>query len=108
MLWVAVDAMGGDDAPRHVIDGAVAAARDVNLGIVLVGPVARIADELDRHPEADRARVRLIDAPDVVTMEESPTAALRRKPGASIRVAAEAVAAARRPRFSARDTRARP
>jgi phosphate acyltransferase len=92
MLWVAVDAMGGDDAPRQVVDGALAAARDVNLGIALVGPAARIADELQRHPEADRARVRLVDAPDVVTMEESPTAALRRKPGASIRIAAEAVA----------------
>jgi glycerol-3-phosphate acyltransferase PlsX len=92
MIWVAVDAMGGDEAPRHVVDGALAAAREVNLGLALVGPVARIADELQRHPEADRARVRLVDAPDVVTMEESPTAALRRKPGASIRIAAEAVA----------------
>jgi glycerol-3-phosphate acyltransferase PlsX len=92
MIWVAVDAMGGDDAPRHVVDGALAAARDVNLGIALVGPVSRIGDELLRHPDADRARVRLVDAPDVVTMEESPTAALRRKPRASIRIAAEAVA----------------
>src|SRR5580765_1044863 len=91
MLWVAVDAMGGDQAPRQVVDGALAAARDVNLGIALVGPAARIADELQRHPEADRARVRLVDAPDVVTMEESPTAALRRKPRNSIRLAAEAV-----------------
>src|SRR5207244_9937789 len=39
-----------------------------------------------------RSRVRLADAPDVVTMEESPAAALRRKPGASIKVAAELVA----------------
>jgi glycerol-3-phosphate acyltransferase PlsX len=92
MIWVAVDAMGGDDAPRHVVDGALAAARDVNLGIALVGPVWRIGDELLRHPDADRARVRLVDAPDVVTMEESPTSALRRKPRASIRIAAEAVA----------------
>jgi fatty acid/phospholipid synthesis protein PlsX len=84
--------MGGDEAPRHVVDGALAAAREVNLGLALVGPSARIEHELQRHPEADRARVRLVDAPDVVTMEESPTAALRRKPGASIRVAAETVA----------------
>jgi glycerol-3-phosphate acyltransferase PlsX len=84
--------MGGDEAPRHVVDGALAAAREENLGLALVGPAARIADELQRHPEADRARIRLVDAPDVVTMEESPTAALRRKPGASIRIAAEAVA----------------
>ena len=40
----------------------------------------------------DSRRVRIVDAPDVVAMAESPAAALRRKPGASIKVAAEAVA----------------
>ena len=80
MIWIAVDAMGGDDAPRHVVDGALAAARDVDLGVVLVGPVARLEAELRRHPDVDRRRVRLVDAPDVVAMDESPAAALRRKP----------------------------
>jgi len=94
MIWVAVDTMGGDDAPRHVIDGALLAARDVDLGVALVGPVARVSDELRRHPDADQARIRLVEAPDVITMEESPTAALRRKPAASIRVAADIVARA--------------
>src|SRR4051794_16423476 len=92
MIWVAVDAMGGDEAPRHVIDGALAAARHVNLGLVLVGPAARLGDELRRHPGTDQSRIRLVEAPDVVTMDESPTAALRRKPGASIRIAADIVA----------------
>src|SRR3954465_10117505 len=92
MIWIAVDAMGGDDAPRHLVDGAVGAVRDVDLGVVLVGPAARLDDELRRHPGVDRARVRVVDAPQAVAMDESPTAARRRKPGASIRVAAEAVA----------------
>ena len=92
MIWIAVDAMGGDDAPRHVIEGAVAASRDADLGVVLVGSSARIDDELRRHPGADRSRIRLLDAPEAVTMAESPTSALRRKPGASIRVAAGTVA----------------
>jgi phosphate acyltransferase len=92
MIWVAVDAMGGDDAPRHVVDGALAAAHGVDLGIVLVGSVARIDGELRRHPGIDSSRVRIVEAPDVVSMEESPSAALRRKPGASIRIAAESVA----------------
>jgi glycerol-3-phosphate acyltransferase PlsX len=92
MIWIAVDAMGGDDAPRQVVDGAVAASRDADLGVVLVGPSARIDDELARHPDADRSRIRLLDAPEAVTMAEAPAAALRRKPGASIRVAAESVA----------------
>ena len=84
--------MGGDDAPRHVVDGAVAASRDADLGVVLVGPPARIDDELRRHPDAARSRIRILDASEAVTMDESPSAALRRKPGASIRVAAESVA----------------
>jgi glycerol-3-phosphate acyltransferase PlsX len=84
--------MGGDDAPRHVVDGAVAASRDADLGVVLVGPSARIDDELRRHPGADRSRIRLLDATEAVTMAESPSAALRRNPRASIRVAAESVA----------------
>ena len=92
MLWIAVDAMGGDDAPRHLVDGALDAVRDADLGVVLVGPAARIDEELLRHAVFDRSRVRLLDAPDVVTMDESPSAALRRKPGASIRIAADAVA----------------
>jgi len=92
MIWIAVDAMGGDDAPRHVIDGALAAAGDVDLGVMLVGPTALLDAELRRHAGLDRSRIRLVDAPEVVTMDESPSAALRRKPGASIRIAAEAVA----------------
>jgi glycerol-3-phosphate acyltransferase PlsX len=92
MFWIAVDAMGGDDAPRHVVDGALDAARDVDLGVVLVGPAALIEAEVQRHPGVDRHRIRLVQAPDVVTMDEAPSAALRRKPGASIRIAADVVA----------------
>src|SRR5207302_5667583 len=78
--------------PRHVVDGAIAAMPQLDLGLLLVGPAALMDAELQRHPGADRNRVRVIDAPEVVTMGESPSAALRRKPGSSIRVAAEAVA----------------
>jgi glycerol-3-phosphate acyltransferase PlsX len=92
MIWIAVDAMGGDDAPRHVVDGALAAARHFDLGVTLIGPTAVIDAELRRHADVDARRLRVVEAPDVVTMEESPSAALRRKPGASIKVAAEAVA----------------
>jgi glycerol-3-phosphate acyltransferase PlsX len=84
--------MGGDYAPGHVVDGALAAVRHFDLGVTLVGPVATLEGELARHPDVDRRCVRLLDASDVVTMEESPARALRRKPAASIKVAAEAVA----------------
>ena len=84
--------MGGDDAPRQVVHGALDAVRDADLGLVLVGPLERLDEELRRHPVVDRRRVRLLEAPDVIEMEESPSAALRCKPGASIRIAAAAVA----------------
>ena len=92
MIWIAVDAMGGDEAPTHIVDGALAAARHFDLGVLLVGPSSRLEAELARHPGADLYRVRIVNADAVVEMAESPAAALRRKPTASIRVAAEAVA----------------
>jgi glycerol-3-phosphate acyltransferase PlsX len=84
--------MGGDFAPRNVVDGALAAARHFDLGVTLVGQARAIDDELARHVDVDRARVTVVDAPEVVAMEEAPASALRRKPRASIKVAAETVA----------------
>ncbi len=92
MIRIAVDAMGGDHAPRSIIDGALAAARHLDLGLVLAGPADVIRAELARHPDADELSIRVLDAPDVIGMAEAPSAALRRKPRASIRVAAETVA----------------
>src|SRR5260221_4411187 len=92
MIWIAVDAMGGDDAPRNIVDGALAAVRHFDLGVLLVGAAQAIEAELDRAGDVDRGLVRVVDASDVVAMEESPVTALRRKPSASIRVAADAVA----------------
>ena len=94
-MKIAVDAMGGDHAPRSIIDGALAAARHLDLGLVLTGPAGIVRAELARHPDACRLDIQVVDAPDVVGMEESPVAALRRKTGTSIRHAAEAVARGR-------------
>ena len=93
MISIAVDAMGGDHAPSAVVDGAVAAARHLD------------GEDRARRPHGGRDRRRwrsiptgrslgleIVDAPDVIAMTESPAAALRRKPGASIRVAADLVA----------------
>lgn len=92
MIQIAVDAMGGDFAPRAVVDGALAAARHFDLGVTLVGPAHLLESELAAHSDLRRDRVRIVDAPDVVAMAEPPAAALRRKPRASIRVAADLVA----------------
>lgn len=91
---VAVDAMGGDHAPGRIVDGALAAARQ-GVPVTLVGRGEALGEALASHPDASFLPVTIADAPDVVGMEESPAAALRRKPRASIRVAAELVAAGR-------------
>lgn len=91
VLTVAVDAMGGDHAPAAVLDGAVQAARSLRVALALVGPTALLRHELARRDTAG-LRLTIIDAPDVIGMDESPLAALRRRPLASVRVAAGLVA----------------
>jgi glycerol-3-phosphate acyltransferase PlsX len=90
---VAVDAMGGDHAPERVVEGALAAARHAGVAVTLVGARDQIETLLAAHPDAPSLDVSVVDAPDVVRMDESPAAALRRKPRASIRVAAGLVEA---------------
>jgi glycerol-3-phosphate acyltransferase PlsX len=87
--------MGGDDAPARIIDGALAAARHLDLELILVGPSDAIQGELSNHRDTDVLGLQIVDAPDVVGMGEPPALALRRKPRASIRVAADLVAQGR-------------
>jgi glycerol-3-phosphate acyltransferase PlsX len=91
MVHVAVDAMGGDHAPAAIVDGAVAAARHLDIQISLVGAPDAVAQALDAHADWRDLRVAVVDAPDLIAMTESP-AAVRRKPRASIAVAARLVA----------------
>ncbi len=91
-MRVAVDAMGGDRAPRVVVEGAVAAVRATGVGVTLVGPLELLRAELDRVPDRASLDITIVPAADVVGMGETPAKALRRKPQASIKVAAELVA----------------
>src|SRR5262249_35172183 len=84
--------MGGDQAPATVVAGAVEAARDLGIAVVLVGQAGPVRAELARHPGASDLPLTLVEAPDIVGMDESPLAALRRKPHASIKVAVGLVA----------------
>jgi glycerol-3-phosphate acyltransferase PlsX len=88
VIRVAVDAMGGDHAPQAEIEGAVRALAKLPATFVvqLVGQTAVIEAELAKHPEADRARIEVVEAPDVITMADKPLAAIRRKPSSSIAI----------------------
>jgi glycerol-3-phosphate acyltransferase PlsX len=90
-LRIAIDAMGGDDAPASIVSGALVAARHLQVGLLLVGARPVLERELARHPGIGSLDVELLDAADRIEMAESAAMALRRKPRASIRVAAEAV-----------------
>jgi glycerol-3-phosphate acyltransferase PlsX len=89
-MTLAVDAMGGDNAPRAIVEGAVAAAVDFGLDLLLVGR-RRELEALLLTTSYRGSRVGIADAEDVVGFEEPATTALRKKPRASVRVAAELV-----------------
>jgi phosphate acyltransferase len=95
MIRIAVDAMGGDYGPATILEGAVAAARDLSIGLALVGPVERLRSTLAATPGASSLDIRLVDSDEAVGMAERPIAALRRRPRASIRVAVAEVAGGR-------------
>jgi glycerol-3-phosphate acyltransferase PlsX len=90
-MRIAIDAMGGDDAPASIVGGALVAARHLQCGLLLVGARGTIERELARHPGASWLDIDILDTPDHIDMDESASAALRRKPRASIRLAADAV-----------------
>lgn len=91
MLIIAVDAMGGDEAPAREVEGAIEAARKQDdLKLILVGRSEDVESELRKHKTA-RLRIEVIDAREVVTMHDPVATAVRRKKNSSIRVAAELV-----------------
>lgn len=90
MKAVAVDAMGGDHAPGAVVEGAVQAARELGLSVVLVGREELIRSELSRHVVTGLP-ISIQHAPEIVTMEDSPVEALRRKRKNSMRLALDLV-----------------
>jgi glycerol-3-phosphate acyltransferase PlsX len=87
---VALDAMGGDRGPVVNIEGAVAAARELGLSVLLVGNEEELSRSLRRH-STNGLGITICHAPETVGMDESPSAALRKKKHSSIRVGLELV-----------------
>ena len=87
---IALDAMGGDYAPDEIIAGAIRASEELDVEILLVGDRAQIEAYLKNHP-ASPQNLEIVDAEGVISMDEEPLTALRRKPKASINVAMELV-----------------
>lgn len=88
MITIAVDAMGGDHGPQVTVPGALdALKREPNLRILLVGLGEQIKPFLGDGAAAFRDRISVREATQVVTMDEKPQDALRKKKDSSMRVA---------------------
>ncbi|MFU8812486.1 MAG: phosphate acyltransferase PlsX [Balneolaceae bacterium] len=85
-MVIAVDVTGGDYFPENPVKGALLALEENSeLTVLLVGPSALIEKELQRHAY-DASRVRTLDAPEIITMDDAASAALKTKTQSSITV----------------------
>jgi phosphate acyltransferase len=91
MVTIAVDAMGGDHAPKVEIEGAIRAVRSLDVEVILVGRQDVLSRELAQFEDADDLPIRIQHASEVITMEDSAAKALRAKRDSSIRVASRLV-----------------
>ncbi len=87
MVTIAVDAMGGDHAPKAEVEGAIRAVRNLAVSVLLVGQDSVLRSELSAHPGWEKLPISIHHASEVVTMEDSAGKALRNKKDSSIRVA---------------------
>jgi glycerol-3-phosphate acyltransferase PlsX len=90
MITIAVDAMGGDHAPRPEVEGSVLAAREFGVRVLLVGQAQAVRAELAKHAEPNLP-IEIVPASEVITMNDHPAQAFRRKKDSSVHVAARLV-----------------
>ena len=91
MVTVAVDAMGSDHAPRSEVSGAIEAAKEFNVNVILVGREDVVHAELARHGDTKGLPIQVVHASEQITMEDSAAKAVRTKRDSSLRVASRMV-----------------
>ena len=84
-IRIALDAMGGDHAPQEIVRGAIAAAQDVELEVVLVGRENKLQEELAKSGAASNG-IRITNADEVIEMGDAPVWAIKNKKDSSIMV----------------------
>jgi glycerol-3-phosphate acyltransferase PlsX len=80
-MIIAIDAAGGDYAPREIVKGAIKAAEEFNIGIALVGKPGILRLLTGRY--RNRLDIQIIEANEVITYDERPMEALKAKPNSS-------------------------
>nr|WP_314478809.1 phosphate acyltransferase PlsX [uncultured Pseudomonas sp.] len=89
---IAIDAMGGDFGPRSIVQASIAClSATPSLHLTLVGQSSLLEELVSGVSAANRARLQILDATQVIGMDERPSQALRGKPDSSMRVALELV-----------------
>lgn len=82
-MRVAVDGMGGDNSPEAVVKGSILAAKEYDVSIIIAGPEETIKNELKKYNfEGDK--IKVVNASEVISPNESPVAAIRKKKDSSI------------------------
>jgi glycerol-3-phosphate acyltransferase PlsX len=82
-MRIALDAMGGDRAPGEIVKGAIEGARENGVEVVLVGPTGIVRAELEKHAPLGPG-LEMVEAPEVVRMDEAPAMAVRQKKHSSL------------------------
>ncbi|MDF2616504.1 MAG: phosphate acyltransferase [Sedimentibacter sp.] len=89
-MKVAVDAMGGDNAPEAIVKGSILARDEYNLGIILSGKETEVKKLLEKYT-SNFNNIEIIDADEVITNDDKPVMAIRRKKNSSLVLACNAV-----------------
>lgn len=90
-MKVIVDAMGGDNAPNEIIKGSIEALKETDIELILVGNEEIIIRELEKY-DYDNNKVEVLNASDLITNDDDPAVAIRRKKDSSMVVALKALA----------------
>ena len=84
MITIALDAMGSDSAPRPEVEGAILAAREFSVRVLLIGQAAALKTELARHTKRG-AEIEIVSASEVIAMGDAPLQAYRKKKDSATR-----------------------
>ncbi len=82
-MKIAIDGMGGDNAPYEIVKGCIDASRIIDDELIIVGDEQRVLEALKDH-KYDSARIRVVHAQDVITNDDAPVKAVRTKPESSL------------------------
>ncbi|MDR3195411.1 MAG: phosphate acyltransferase PlsX [Endomicrobium sp.] len=94
-MIIALDAMGGDFAPVSTVEGAILAAKESGHKILLVGPEKLLAEEMSKHARRYKVAsldIEIVNATEIIFMDEHPAKAVRQKKDSSLSVCAKFVA----------------